>query len=1223
MFQLIDLGAFGQKDTGDIPLPIIRQGDFSGVLAPERGIFRTIIEETLRDFGGAARTISATALTPFDLLGVNVPLTFDDLSKRDLTGALMVAALGAGGVAAGAARTLPFVVKAGGAGTAAGRALATASTELVAGAAFGLVRPLEEDEERIRAIIGDAAFFGAFGAGASFAKTGVKATFGGAIANIREANARALVALGAKKLGDEALVREIAGVTLLNAETGSIKAIRRDLANPNKVVMTTRVDKQATTRTFDDFGEALADAAGSGHLENTGPFRTSLFRSVERFDSQSLTALTEDGSRILEELRGIQFGEYRAVQLAAQELRESESHFAALVTDIVAPSDLLGLPTLEKKVRNDIIGFLGGGKRARKLTDANLLREGVQAGFVSLESLEAGVSNNQALRELFLNSVIPNKNHLIISKTNDLYLKSILTAHTVAKMHPVIMPLFQNADKRLANLSVAEGLASQTLADLRATVTKPKTATRGRDIIHASGVDTKTNTVRTIEQATEIALAEARKTGDTELISFVEGTTTLLAEYRTRLTEAGIIPEGLPGYFPIVNTDNWRIAVKRTGKKSADFEGFVGNQRKALERAEEILRTDATAESFTITPRTFFHDGDNIPGLDNKAFATFVKALQQSAEISSREARDIAEGVVRRTGTKPLKSGGFTKKRELGIQDYSKDPFDALRSYTLMAERVLALRDFEREAATIIAKIPTNQNNLIAWSEQYVADILGRPRPIEKAFDAVVARLGLDLGPQALKRYSTALRKWESFSRLGGFWSGVVNLTQISTNTNAILGPRWTAKGFEAIAGPKAMAERMALLRAAGVREVDMFVPLTAEGNLQTFATIRSAIKEKKFGDAIYRTALFTFNGAERVNRLVTAWGSYSKAISEGKSVQAAGAIANADVLRTQFNYRLSNMPEILRGPAGATLFQFKSFIINEIEFMASLNSREFARFGAGLWATGGAALLLNTPGVDIVDEASGLFFDKKMSEALKLAPGENKLGRGIVFGLPGLLGKVGADLSDYVGVGSVKDVSRGLFGPAVNDLKVVGDFFRDASIDMTAGGRIRNETKQRFTQRLMPSAIRRAIRAQDIMNTGEVRDPYKGKLIYRPEERFRTAAQTFIGAPPIRLAQERAMDQVASRVRDRFIRTHSEFAKEAAQAILDKKPGLVAEIKADAIRAGIILENRAIKYQVGELQRTAQERRLRRTPAQRREIIQDAYESIGRAPQGIEPRLP
>jgi hypothetical protein len=506
-----------------------------------------------------------------------------------------------------------------------------------------------------------------------------------------------------------------------------------------------------------------------------------------------------------------------------------------------------------------------------------------------------------------------------------------------------------------------------------------------------------------------------------------------------------------------------------------------------------------------------------------------------------------------------------------------------------------------------------------------------------------VTALGIDAKPRALNRYSAALRKWQSFNKLGGFWSGAVNLTQICMNTYPVLGAKYTTAGIGEGMTPKGFRTWQKKLVELGVDEVEIFMPFTAEGNLMMPGTIKSAVKNQKHLDVVHRSFLFLFNGAEKVNRMTTAVGAFKKYMAEnaGSGVprhlmeRRAAAYANRAVMRTQFNYRMGNMPEVLRGPVGATIGQFKSFVINELEFIAGLSGKELARFGSAISALGGISLLFNMPGGDVVSNASLLWSDQSLEERVKLSVGEGTpqdtpadkaryhASKFMAFGVPGMLFDV--DMSDYIGVGNLRDVTRSLLGPSVSDAKMLGDYFQNAAVDLVGIGRIRQETKTKLYRTIAPSAVERAVRGYEVAASGgEVRDQVRGKLIYQADRAYSeglretpgyVAAQLAIGAPPIRLQQEYAMQALQRRVRERYINQHGDYAKRAASAMRERRMDEVAKIKQEALANGILLKDDAIKYQYEELTTISQSRLLKRTPVQRRERIARAMQNMGVPP--------
>jgi hypothetical protein len=157
---------------------------------------------------------------------------------------------------------------------------------------------------------------------------------------------------------------------------------------------------------------------------------------------------------------------------------------------------------------------------------------------------------------------------------------------------------------------------------------------------------------------------------------------------------------------------------------------------------------------------------------------------------------------------------------------------------------------------------------------------------------------------------------------------------------------------------------------------------------------------------------MWFFNNAEQVNRIATAEGAYRQYLAEVANNPAAALLHAKDVtMRTQFDYGAHNIPLGLNNPVMSVLGQFKSFFINEMEFIAGLSEKEMVKMGAMAGFLGGFGSVLEIPGVDLVNMGSNMLFDKRMDEALKLGvleaekDGESDpVARLMAFGAPGLI---------------------------------------------------------------------------------------------------------------------------------------------------------------------------------------------------------------------------
>lgn len=1192
--------------------------DLAAPPEPERNIVSQMVRDLGRDAYGAARTAAAVGGELWALMTGSAPLQWSDLETRDIQGAMMIGALTTGGFAAAGARSLL-----GAGASAVGRAAITASAEAASGAAFGLMRPLDEDEDRMRAVMGDAAFGGTLGLGASFAKSAVMGVLGGKIAAVKAAASRISIAKAAGLERDKLVAREIAGLQFMNPTSGERMVIMRGVDGKVRGVTYSgnRLKQGVTPETFgDDFGAGVAQAIRSGFTSEMAPWRPerALKGMNEMLDPRVMQLIDAADGNIIQALDQIDIGNYKAVRDAASYSAQVTTALHELGAEVLLPATPLGDVMLSTKARESLLASL---KMSPKTPDAVLAREGVRRGIVSLDGLADGVNADDAMYELVVNGLVPEGSTVVTNQLRDLVGGMLLTGKRIARLHPEVQPLIDLGGMVLHQANSKKELSSQWLHELRAKV-PAAAAARGVQLIDEAGEAISAALPDDIDAA---MLAEARNVARAQSLAaaqaegpdvafFVAQVNERMEAYLAEMHAAGIVDEtvGLPGYFPIVNTDKWRLDI--INNADVKFQGYHASREAALAEAKRVRTQLGQPLNATISRWHVSLDRTNVAHLEPQQLGKLTKAIRANSKQYVEDVfnetgmlldpdelakRQLSEGIG--IAAKAHKKGTqFAKPRLLGIRDFAQDPFDALTTYTHSLDRTLALRNFEPMANQVIATLGVEQKAMTRWATDYIDRIMGRPSTAELAFDNALESmrqlgLNIDVAPRALSRWLSVVRKGETMLRLSNPFSAAINLTQLLTNTVAVLGAADTARGM-GVYGGKGFTANLNKLKSLGL-DLGMFAPLSDDTTMAAFNTPRAAFREKRYAEAAYRMSLYAFNGAEKMNRAVTAWGAYQKSLRTGASEKLAAEYAQEVVNRAQFDYGAHNMPALLAGPVGGLLFQFKSFILNEIDFVASLSPKEAARFVTSMSVLGGLSQILNLPGADIADMASGIFSDEKLSERLAREGGDqdaDALKRAFLFGVPGMLH---ADVTDYVGVGSLSEITRGLFGPAVNDSKTLYTFLKDATNELSVNGFVSNETKNVFVQRSAPALIRRAIQGYDIAATGDVRSPYTGKLIYRPEKRLQAAVLTAFGPPTLELQAERAADVVQMRRRENYIQARNTFTKDAAMAALERRGDDVATILRDAHAAGHIITSDDLRYWIKEMRTPADSRRQRRTP--------------------------
>lgn len=1169
--------------------------------------------------------------------------------------------------------------------TAAQRALQLAKAEAAAGAFFGSVKPLEQGEDRLEEVLSDATFFGVAGGGLSMLGSAWKATFGARLAAMKGDTGAAIAAGAAQRSNMNRQLAEFAGVSLRNPETGTIQRIHR-LADGTVRVFDGATSSEASefgAAVARALETGYTENLGVSRTKLTETLKATLPEDMAARLAETggdVSALIDANSfanyKAVKEVLG-KFSEQDGFLdwLSAEAITPLVNDFG--VADLSS--------SVGRKFRQDVLDVLPKplAKRLATLPDAEFLREATLAGAVDIDATVTGAEFGTLIDELVYNGAVPTQaifagrtaSHagvpadIAIFSARNPYdatvLSMLATPRTIAKLHPEIEPLTRAGSAAAERQALGESGVKDFIHNLRNEIPRG-TWERGVEIIEASAA------AGGVRAARNAAVLAARESGDPRLALFVERTTDRLNMERLKLIAAGrlggseadaasvaqarqiigkalqagtsdaaedaalrsghpVVIEllddaGLAGYFPIVNTGS--IQAQRAGEAAPAFFNAWGD---AVRFVAEGGNGGFIANAMTL-------DNSVARTVSPKEFGRLVKTVQE-ANGFTLSAEDAANA-LREAGTVP--SAGprkFSKhllQRKLGLRDYAEDPVRALDFYLSNINRTLAWNTFEREANSVIEAIPAAKNGLKAWAEHQRDLMLGRPTAAEKMVAKVVTSIAPEVSQASLRRYSSMVRQAQGLLKLGGFWSGIVNATQFVTNSVALLGPKYAAIGLEAFFNP-AHKRRIEALLAKHEVSIGAHVSLTSEGELigaeQVGKELSAVAARLKIGEgraavgaglqALENMWMFSFNAAERMNRLGTFWGAFKKGSAEGMDEAAAVAYAKDLTLRTQFDYSKANLPQALQGPVASVLGQFKTFFINEIELIAGMTNAERAKLMLTFQVLGGAGAILALPGVDLTDAASRHFFDVKASEAIKLEGGREDapaLSRFAAFGLPGFKG---VDLTNYIGPGGFDTLTMGLLGPTVSDITAWGAFFGEALRDVKTAGGLQAPTVNAWMQKVMPAQLRRIQRGvligsgrdifrfgAEVQAPGEVRNPYSGKLLYRPADRVREAWRTSLGIPEMRVEMNRMKDDIVTRETEAHRVTRESFRRQIALAMLAGQMQEANRLRVRAHAVGIVFTPSDLKRAVDGFSKDAGERRAGRTPRALRTEFEDLYGS-------------
>jgi hypothetical protein len=889
----------------------------------------------------------------------------------------------------------------------------------------------------------------------------------------------------------------------------------------------------------------------------------------------------------------------------------------AKMKQMLVPSIIADAATRGKKM-----GKQGAMNRLNAMVPQDVLKAAMARGVIGINDLHVGQSFSRHAADMAVLDTLAVDTVLDLSPIHSGFFDRFFTPQTVARRLPFLAPLVDDAIRREHLVDAGKQAAQAQMYKLNKSVAagpRPlkEVAKDTQDIYDlVASMDLEDHSMA----AAEISRAAAA-TGDEQIMEYAAGVSNLMYGYRQRLLAINPEMETIKGYFPRTNVHGWQV----TGGTMSDFKGRF----KTIKDAKEaILKMPLDQQQgLTIRATGMSYGGVASSNMDAKtmsiAFNNILEELGGEWDATVSEFFQASGIGVK----KPNKIGSpHIRKRVLRENEWTRPPLEAMDSYISSMERHLNFHDFKQVWEPFVDVLPKDaMPGAHRWTQQYMADVMGDQRPWEAGMnDALTNFLGVPTN--AVRRWSGYMRSWQSISKLGGFNSAITNSTQVALNTLPLVGVEYTAKGYK---HTLARWRTGANLVYEGMEEViDNAVPLGGDAALGEFAGgffsgAKNQLLIGKKREAVAHMSLYAFHKVEQINRAVSANGAYLKHLAKNPG-DKAGAIAAGitTAKRTQFEYAQANMPEILRGPGGAVLGQFKSFWINELEFVAGLSGKEAAKFTAYLTGLGGVGAVAALPGVELINHASGFFMDEKISEYMHTRMAgkaeregftDDIAGRALSFGLPGIFD---LDMSRVVGAGGFADLTSGLLGPTVSDAAAIREFVIEGAKDVAAFGHPSQQTATNMLRRVMPSQIRRLADAISIYNTGEIRNTYSDRLIYQADNRYMQAMRQFVGPQPVRRTMETEMDIVAGRINERYTRRRADINKELAAYHQNGEQEKFNATMQKANTMGYGIKPRDIQYYIKQRGMTAAERRLRGVQRAARWELDEMYEFTGTLPQ-------
>lgn len=422
---------------------------------------------------------------------------------------------------------------------------------------------------------------------------------------------------------------------------------------------------------------------------------------------------------------------------------------------------------------------------------------------------------------------------------------------------------------------------------------------------------------------------------------------------------------------------------------------------------------------------------DYLAGAGAEQFLKSLRTIPGMPENLTITAKDLAKLVTTKIAPPSViaaRSSAFLRRRTLNLEAYIKDPAEALPIYI---RRLVMLQEGKRIQRTLQPLLDSldhaARNNpsdpqlpmlVRYWTEWAQIIEATRPTNLETQFDAIVQWAG---GRHAgsLKRILTTGMQAMAMLKLSGLMSALVNLTQVPINLVTVVGVRAVLRSYLALTRIRFDPEVQRVLHDSGIA---LRVTKSAFSMLRDLPGM-----PKNIMDRIAGTLLFFFDSAEKINVATSVLAGYYRARAAGHNYEEAVRFGKRVMERTQFRYGVENLPPFLRHPISRFLFQFKPYLINEINFVASILTppasrhipgridprwKELTRFALAIGTIGG---LTGFPLVAYLDRKLYPRTGVSLISILDSTIGSTPAGQ---IPVRGIFSLVGADVSQRIGLG-------------------------------------------------------------------------------------------------------------------------------------------------------------------------------------------------------------
>lgn len=444
-------------------------------------------------------------------------------------------------------------------------------------------------------------------------------------------------------------------------------------------------------------------------------------------------------------------------------------------------------------------------------------------------------------------------------------------------------------------------------------------------------------------------------------------------------------------YLPHMFFGNWKATVTLPGGTQS---GTVIRGKTLAQTKAEIYKLTKDNPAFqnasikieqdTVVPADMIRLGD-------RQFWKHVQKMKDAMGATSSEIREAQAGIIGRRAAKQKWWGAL--RARVGYKGYSRNFQQVLSSYLSGFHRWKELSAMQRDVMPLVEQVRREgRRNAADRLDGIMENLWGKPARSTVEFDAFVRRIpGLRdwIKPLALDRWSRNVRSIISYAALMTIRFGVINRLQPLQGLYPLVGERLLMKGKIL----QHTAEGQKLLDEAGVKfDPGQYAP--ERGIITRASEFMQRVRGEQSNQELAFLSMY-LHGVE-------------KGLSKPEAINYAKLRGQ---LMTQFTPLISDIPQILEGPFGQLMFQFKRFTIKQAELAANMirdkNVTGLARMLAMFAVLGGTSFYLRQT-----------LRDKRTQLAMKKNFVEHVGDKGADILMYGLPGYIGADISGSLVLG-------------------------------------------------------------------------------------------------------------------------------------------------------------------------------------------------------------